>query len=266
MAESTLPNSASNSSTNPGAQPAKSEFREMIDSVFWALIVVVFLRSFLVEPFKIPSGSMIPTLKVGDYILVTKFFYTLGLPLSKIKVSEFRKPQRGDVIVFLYPRDESKNYIKRVVGVPGDKIEVHEGRLHINGNPVRLEQATTEERQKALVAIGSEYRLEMLDLYKEYINPNQWHFALYDRANTASFNVDYVFDVDDDGIADPIPPGHYFAMGDNRDHSADSRMWDLVPEENIKGKALAVWMSLDPEQPLLSAGKVRWKEILRKIE
>ncbi|MCS3416996.1 signal peptidase I [Pseudomonas yamanorum] len=201
-------------------------------SFFPVLFIVLVLRSFLVEPFQIPSGSMKPTLDVGDFILVNKFSYGIRLPVIDKKVIEVGDPQRGDVMVFRYPSDPNVNYIKRVVGLPGDVIRyTSDKRLFVNGESVAEKLIGSEPNtlgsaelyQEKLGAVEHEIRKEM----SRYRSPpdNQW----------------------------TVPAGHYFMMGDNRDNSNDSRYWDdpnipkdllgMVPDQNIVGKAFAVWMS-----------------------
>ena len=200
-------------------------------SFFPVLAIVLVLRSFLVEPFQIPSGSMKPTLEVGDFILVNKFAYGIRLPVLDTKVIEVGEPQRGDVMVFRYPSDPSINYIKRVVGLPGDHIRYgSDKRLFVNGAPV-AEQLLG----KASGVLGSAV------LYKEQLGDVE-HLIRKETRRHAEPLREWV-----------VPEGHYFMMGDNRDNSNDSRYWNdpqlademqgMVPDENIVGKAFAVWMS-----------------------
>ncbi|MFC0668827.1 signal peptidase I [Azotobacter chroococcum] len=200
-------------------------------SFFPVLAIVLVLRSFLVEPFQIPSGSMKPTLEVGDFILVNKFAYGIRLPVLDTKVIEVDEPQRGDVMVFRYPSDPSINYIKRVVGLPGDHIRYgSDKRLFVNGAPV-AEQLLG----KASGVLGSAV------LYKEQLGDVE-HLIRKETRRHAEPSREWV-----------VPEGHYFMMGDNRDNSNDSRYWNdpqlademqgMVPDENIVGKAFAVWMS-----------------------
>jgi signal peptidase I len=193
------------------------------------LIVVLVLRSFLVEPFQIPSSSMVPTLEVGDFILVNKFIYGIRLPVVRTKVIDVSEPQRGDVMVF-FPPDDPRYFIKRVIGLPGDEIRYKNKTLYINDEPVHKELL-------AELPVGrKEYRLyeEQMDGVKHTIKVN-----LHDRAMQRGI----VGDINDFAIE--VEPGHYFMMGDNRDNSSDSRVWGMVPEQNIVGKAFAVWMHWD---------------------
>jgi len=187
-------------------------------SMFPILLVVLVLRSFLFEPFQIPSGSMLPTLKIGDFILVNKFHYGLRLPVLNTKIIGNNEPEHGDVIVFRYPEDTSINFIKRVVGVPGDVITYQNKTLYINGEPqpqTLVAQLPPERPEKLLLdesLAGQSHRIYQ-DLYRPIMN-GQW----------------------------VVPEGHYFVLGDNRDNSKDSRYWGFVPEELLVGKATAVWM------------------------
>jgi len=185
-------------------------------SFFPVLAIVLVLRSFLVEPFQIPSGSMLPTLEVGDFILVNKFEYGLRLPVIGTKVVSFGDPQRGDVMVFKYPEDGKTNYIKRVVGIPGDLIKYEDKRLTINGKLVE---------EKLLANLNKEqlYNEELFDVKHQIFK-------------TKSFGNRGA-----EGLW-KIPEGHYFMMGDNRDNSNDSRFWGLVPDKLVVGKAFAIWM------------------------
>lgn len=208
---------------------------------FPVLLFVFLLRSFLFEPFKIPSGSMIPTLIVNDFILVNKFVYGVRLPVLNTKVLEVGKPQRGDVMVFRYPDNPSLDYIKRVIGVPGDKIVYENKRLTINGEvlPVtRIEDYHHPER------------LYYSEQYQEAID-GKTHLMLNDTDAPAAImdvtpfphreNCTYTHT----GLSCTVPEGHYFMVGDNRDNSRDSRFWGFVPEENIVGKAFFIWFNFN---------------------
>jgi signal peptidase I len=212
---------------------------EYCGSFFPVILAVFLLRSFLVEPFKIPSGSMIPTLKVGDFILVNKYTYGVRLPVINRKVVELGKPQRGDVVVFRYPPDESLDYIKRVVGLPGDRIEYRNKRLTINGQ--LLSQEKTED-------YFDSDRLNYTPRFKEKLGEVD-HQILVEP--TAPSFVSQVFDFpyrdkcnyNAEGVVCEVPPGHYFMMGDNRDNSQDSRFWGFVPDRNLVGKAFFIWFN-----------------------
>ncbi|MEO8250425.1 MAG: signal peptidase I [Burkholderiales bacterium] len=207
--------------------------------LFPVILVVFLLRSFLFEPFKIPSGSMIPTLQIGDLILVNKFTYGLRLPVLNIKITEGNAPQRGDVMVFRYPPKPSLDYIKRVIGVPGDEVSYLNKRLSINGKPVELSpqpQYLEEDRMK------------YIDQFQETIGKHT-HGLLIDNERPAFVSNASDFQYRDqcrysvEGVVCKVPEGHYFMMGDNRDNSLDSRYWGFVPEKNIVGKAFFVWMN-----------------------
>ena len=208
-------------------------------SFFPVILAVFVLRSFVVEPFKIPSGSMIPTLLVGDFILVNKFDYGLRLPVLNKKVVSFRDPQRGDVVVFRYPKDESVDYIKRVIGVPGDVVAYENKHLTINGKPVDetpLPDFFDEER----VAYSKQYE-ETIDGKKNAIlnTPAVPPYILGAEDFPYRQNCTY----NSEGVICKVPAGHYFMMGDNRDNSADSRYWGFVPDKNIVGRAFFIWMN-----------------------
>ncbi|MEE4684586.1 signal peptidase I [Pseudomonas alliivorans] len=201
-------------------------------SFFPVLFIVLVLRSFLVEPFQIPSGSMKPTLDVGDFILVNKFSYGIRLPVLDQKVIQIGDPQRGDVMVFRYPSDPSVNYIKRVIGLPGDRIRyTSDKRLFVNGELVAKKLIGTEPG-----TLGS------AELYEEQLGTVEHQIRQEMSRYRAPPDTDWT-----------VPAAHYFMMGDNRDNSNDSRYWDdpnipkdelgMVPDKNIVGKAFAVWMS-----------------------
>ncbi len=215
----------------------------VIHALYWGffpiILVVFLLRSFAFEPYKIPSGSMMPTLLVGDFILVNKFTYGIRLPVINKKVIENNTPQRGDVMVFRWPVDPSLDYIKRVVGVPGDSITYSNKRLSINGKPLAVsEDGDFLDKEKAL----------SIPRYTEKLDTVE-HSILIDR-DAPSF-IRQIFQYpyrdncsyNDSGVTCTVPPGHYFMMGDNRDNSQDSRYWGFVPDENIVGKAVLIWFN-----------------------
>jgi signal peptidase I len=210
-------------------------------SFFPVILIVFLLRSFLVEPFKIPSSSMVPTLLVGDFILVNKFTYGIRLPVVNKKIIPLNDPQRGDVMVFRYPEDPSLDYIKRVVGVPGDRVEYRNKRLSINGKPVPMRQVDdylSKERMQfsrrfAETVNGVEHQILIEDDAPAFIAPSR----TFPYAANCNYNMS--------GLACTVPPGHYFMMGDNRDNSSDSRVWGFVPDENIVGKAFFIWLNLN---------------------
>lgn len=198
---------------------------EYAKSFFPVILFVFLIRSFIVEPFKIPSGSMMPTLLAGDFILVNKYAYGFRIPILNNTMIETGKPKRGDVFVFHYPPDPTIDYIKRVIGLPGDKIIYKDKKLSINGKSLDVKLIGNYEYTTAgLNTVTAMQFNEQLDT----INHN---ILLEDR-----FNQDYEFEV---------PAGHYLAMGDNRDNSADSRIWGYVPEKNLVGKAFFIWFNFD---------------------
>ncbi|MBE7941959.1 MULTISPECIES: signal peptidase I [Ramlibacter] len=207
--------------------------------LFPVILVVFVLRSFLFEPFKIPSGSMVPTLLVGDLILVNKFTYGIRLPVINTKITEGTPPQRGDVMVFRYPPKPSLDYIKRVVGLPGDEVAYLNKRLFINGKPVSKDPVPDffdEESMayfKQFSEVLGEHRHRILnDDNRPAFIPGVENFPNKD-------NCRYTVE----GVTCKVPPGQYFMMGDNRDNSLDSRYWGFVPDRNIVGKAFFIWMN-----------------------
>ncbi len=207
--------------------------------LFPVIIAVFFLRSFLVEPFKIPSGSMIPTLLVGDLILVNKFTYGLRLPVLNTKITEGNAPQRGDVMVFRYPPKPSLDYIKRVVGVPGDTVAYVNKRLTINGQPV-LTDSLPEFFDDDAMRYFKQFE-ETLGARKHKVLNDAERPAFVPGADNFAGREGCLYTVE--GVTCKVPQGHYFMMGDNRDNSLDSRYWGFVPEQNIVGKAFFVWMN-----------------------
>ncbi len=199
---------------------------EYAKSFFPVILIVFLLRSFLVEPFRIPSGSMMPTLLVGDFILVNKFKYGIRLPVINKKIIDIDQPKRGDIVVFRYPRDPKVDYIKRLIGLPGDRITYRNKHLYVNGkNVVRNFTGRYQGIGGGKHMTGANEFIEDLDGVKHNIL----------RVNRQpGVNRDYV-----------VPAGHYYMMGDNRDNSNDSRFWGTVPEENLVGKAFFIWMNFD---------------------
>jgi signal peptidase I len=207
--------------------------------LFPVIIAVFFLRSFLVEPFKIPSGSMIPTLLVGDLILVNKFHYGLRLPVLNTRITEGSKPQRGDVMVFRYPPKPSLDYIKRVVGVPGDEVAYLNKRLTINGQEIRT-TAVPEFFDEDVMRYFKQFE-ETLGTHTHRLLNDDERPAFVPGADDFAFKQNCHYSVE--GVVCKVPEGHYFMMGDNRDNSMDSRYWGFVPDKNIVGKAFFVWMN-----------------------
>lgn len=216
---------------------------EYSKSFFPVILTVFLLRSFLVEPFKIPSGSMIPTLQVGDFILVNKFTYGIRLPIVGKKLAEINSPRRGDVMVFHYPENPSLDYIKRVVGLPGDKIAYRNKKVLVNG--VLQEQQQNGEYnyvENGLKFIHTEHYSENLGGHTHAIlvNPDMPSVHL---GAVAEFPQREACSYSDDEVRCTVPAGHYFMLGDNRDNSRDSRYWGFVPDNMIVGKAFMIWMN-----------------------
>ena len=208
-------------------------------SFFPVILIVFVLRSFLVEPFKIPSGSMIPTLVVGDFILVNKFTYGIRLPVINRKVVEIGQPKRGDVMVFRYPEDPSLDYIKRVVGLPGDRVSYMNKKLSINGVPIA---------SKPLPDYLNRERIHYSRRFEEKLGDVSHSLLIEDDAPASIPPMtDFPFRdnclYNSEGVVCTVPPGHYFMMGDNRDSSADSRVWGFVPDQNIVGRAFFIWFN-----------------------
>jgi signal peptidase I len=210
---------------------------------FFPVIVIVFLiRSFWVEPFKIPSGSMKPTLLVGDFILVNKYTYGIRLPVLNKKVVDINPIRRGDVVVFRYPSDPSVDYIKRVIGTPGDKVVYRNKRLMINGTPVPVQGGKDFYSDADVNYLRLPIYTETLDgkNHQMMVVPAQ---PPVDLAQVRQFAHRGNCEYNDDGFSCTVPAGHYFMMGDNRDQSSDSRYWGFVPDDHIKGRAFLVWMN-----------------------
>ena len=242
-------------------QKKEETLGETLKTVFWAIVIAGMVRTFWVEPYKIPSGSMYPTLEVGDFLFISKYTYGYSKHSFPFSFPKFEgriwddKPQRGDVVVFKYPGDNKTDFIKRVVGLPGDKIQVKDGRLYINGEPnQRNELGSYVIREHVILPVE----------FKKYeeINPEGRKYEIIELAdnikgvdNTVEFNV---------------PDGHYFMMGDNRDNSNDSRKdVGFVPYDNITGKARFLFYSHDGSQrwynPISWFKAIRWKRIFNKI-
>lgn len=210
-------------------------------SFFPVLLIVFLLRSFLYEPFRIPSGSLEPTLMVGDFILVNKFDYGIRLPVVHKKIYPTGDIKRGDIIVFRYPPKPSVDYIKRVIGLPGDHISYINKTLYVNG------QKMPQEFMKNAIDRGEDGSTwDVVQKQEDYFGIKHSIYQIPSRP-------------DDDFKDIVVPPGMYFAMGDNRDDSEDSRYWGFVPDKDIIGKATAVWMSWDSYADLLH--KIRWNRI-----
>jgi signal peptidase I len=214
---------------NPGRkEPVIVEYSK---SFFPVLLIVFLLRGFIVEPFRIPSGSMLPSLYIGDFILVNKFAYGVRIPVINHKVVELGEPQRGDVVVFRYPRDPSLDYIKRVVGLPGDHIAYYAKVLYVNSKPIQRDFVGQYDGPGETQA--NEYLEKIFDVE---------HKLLLKPGRPNNLEGEYI-----------VPEGMYFVMGDNRDNSNDSRVWGPVPERNLVGKAFMIWMHW--------SDSIRWNRI-----
>lgn len=217
---------AAGATDNARTEPVVVEYAR---SFFPVILIVLLLRTFVAEPFRIPSSSMMPTLLIGDFILVNKFAYGLRLPITKQKVVEIGEPERGDVVVFRPPHHPDQDWIKRVIGLPGDQIAYRDETLYINGTAI--------ERQPAgiYVGVGSGRDMSGARKFVELL-PNQQHPILQRGA------IPFFVRGEGSWI---VPAGHYFVMGDNRDNSEDSRFWGFMPEQNLVGRAFMIWMSWD---------------------
>jgi signal peptidase I len=207
----------------------KSVFREYFEAICIAVLLALFIRTFVVQAFKIPSGSMLPTLLIGDHLLVNKFIYGVRVPFAGNILISYKKPERGDVVVFRFPKDRSVDYIKRVVGTPGDTVEVRQKKVYINGEPVD-------------------------DPHAHISSPSLLNAAASPRDNFGPVLV---------------PEGRIFVMGDNRDNSYDSRFWGFVDQRDILGKAFILYWSWDIEKPLVSLDRlvsIRWQRLANIID
>lgn len=221
-----------------GANKSPGKIVEYSRSFFPVFFVVLLLRSFLVEPFRIPTGSLEPTLLVGDFVAVNKFAYGLKLPVIEKKIMPIANPKTGEIAVFRWPPEPSYDYIKRVIGVPGDKVSYHNKKLTINGQEAKqsfVEYTVDESSGKAVAKYKEDLKGRVHDIFV--------------RADVPAVDFDVV-----------VPEGNYFMMGDNRDDSADSRFWGFVPESYLRGKAFLVWMSWDG-----NADTVRWSKLGKVI-
>jgi signal peptidase I len=247
----------------------KSTLREYAESIGVAVAVALLLRAFVVEAFQIPSGSMIPTLEVGDHIFVSKFAYGLSVPFTNSKFLQYSQPERGDVIVFKFPNDPSIDYIKRVVGLPGDVIEMRQEELYVNGRPVPRQRVPrvyhcSEGPQHPDAApppptragFGFEPDSDECELWIETLGRVEHQTVLEPRRGGRDFPRKV------------IPAGQVFVMGDNRDNSSDSRVWGTVNLDLIKGKALVVWWSRGTSEsmsPIAWLKAIRWRRFFQVV-
>jgi len=235
----------------------KSTIREYSESIGVAVAVALLLRAFVVEAFQIPSGSMIPTLEVGDHIFVSKFAFGISIPFTDhSKLLQYAQPQRGDVIVFKYPIDHSIDYIKRVVGLPGDVIEVKQDEVYINGKPLqreRVPRVCPDTDGPKPVSFGDDRGCE---LWMETLGDKR-HETIQEPGRGGRDFARYT-----------VPAGHVFCMGDNRDNSSDSRVWGPVDIDLIKGKALIVWWSRGESEgwsPIAWVKAIRWGRFFHPV-
>jgi signal peptidase I len=217
---------------------------ETAKELIWIILVVFCIRWIFIEPFRIPSGSMIPTLLVGDQLMVNKLVYGVQIPLTTEKLFNLEKPKRGDIIIFKYPPYPREDYVKRVVGVAGDEVMVKGGQLMINGRPVPREYV------EPYAGPSGSGACESFDLYTETLDHTAHSMLLCHRSH-----------LDDNFGPVKVPEGSVFGMGDNRDNSADSRYWGFIPLDNIKGRALFIHLPLDPERHYLP----RWNRFFKWI-
>jgi len=250
---------------DPGAVPEPGTV-DYARSFFPVALIVLLLRSFIFEPFRIPSDSMMPTLLAGDFIVVNKYAYGLRLPLINKKVVSIGSPQRGDVVVFRYPRDPSVNYIKRLVGLPGDHVQVRNDRLVINGEPVKFNIVGTFDDgcyvnfQLAQEQLGQHVHDVLLCpvLPLQYLEPPVPKCNRHNVHGIVCRNQpEAALSSESRDVTEVVPPGEYLMIGDNRDNSEDGRYWGFVPEENLVGKATRIWFNWD----LNRSGGPKWSRI-----
>jgi signal peptidase I len=208
-------------------------------SFFPVLFVVLLLRSFVIEPFRIPTGSLIPTLLVGDFILVNRYDYGLRLPVTNTKIFSIGEPKRGEIAVFRFPIDPSEYYIKRVIGLPGDHVRYTNKVLYVN------DQMADQQFVTSIPASKSDDDQAVVEKSENFLGTKHMIYQIPDKPAEDFETV--------------VPEGEYFVMGDNRDSSYDSRYWGYVPEQNLKGKAIAIWFSF-------GNGKIRWDRIGKHIQ
>ena len=237
---------AADRQSSAGKEPMIVDYARSLFPVFFIVLV---LRSFIVEPFRIPSASMMPTLLRGDFILVNKYDYGIRLPVLNTKVFGSGKPQRGDVVVFRYPEDPAVPFIKRVVGVPGDRLQYRDKRLSINGQEINVELKGVYHSEGVGSRENGSYLLE------ESLGEVK-HEILINPLQVSPLEIDR-----------KIPDGYYFVLGDNRDNSRDSRYWGLVPDENLVGRAFYIWMNWSSDSFLnIGSWDMDWGRIGSAIE
>lgn len=229
-----------------GRPKEKHKLREYTEALLTAFLFAFLIRSFVIEAFKIPSASMVPTLMVGDHLFVNKFIYGLRIPFTKKKLVHFRNPERGEPIVFVYPVDEGKDFIKRVVGLPGDHVKIKGDDLWVNEQPVvrhALVLAPNQTAPNAMLTVvpNAEANQQAIPSFKGW---EDYQFYIEELGAVKHLvQFDSAPSTEEQDIL--VPEGHLFVMGDNRDNSSDSRDWGFVPLENVKGKAMFIWLSID---------------------
>lgn len=242
----------------------KSKVREYAEALLSAVLIALFVRAFVVEAFKIPSKSMVPTLMVGDHIFVNKFVYGIRIPLLGKWIAHFREPERGEVVVFVYPKNESLDFIKRVVGLPGDKISIQGSDLYVNDAKVETQALEIEginpKDNRQLLVKKPESLAKIFSTLPFYPDWQQYNFYDEKLGNVQHWMQHSIFPRLE-RMEIIVPPNHFFVMGDNRENSSDSREWGFVPMDNLKGRAMFIWLSLDHDQ-----GGVRWDRFGKWIQ
>lgn len=231
-----MPDNKSSSKQGSSSEAPASGWKESVGSVLIAILVALTLRAFVVEAFKIPSGSMIPTLAIGDQIFVNKYRYGLRVPFTSTRLVDFKAPERGEVIVFICPDQPSDDYIKRIAAVAGDELEYRQGVLYINGKEVQKKSLGRKGHMERDQRTGRWYPFEAL-AYEE--TNGEATYTILEKPNGLNSERNYGPVV--------VPDGHVFVMGDNRDSSRDSRIFGFVPEDHILGRSLFVWWSWGAE-------------------